>query len=331
MPKASIGIIVRNERDSIGHLLDSLLSQDFPDYEIVVVDACSTDGTAEILKKYSLKHKKIRVFESSLGSRGSDRNLATEKARSSLICFIDPGAKPSGKWLSEMVSEFEKQRKKYPKLAGMGGKTIFLKDTLSKKIIYSLLSSPIGSGGSMQVNESASFFHLVDSFPNCNGIYLRAVILKEKYSSLKGGEDFEFNRRLLKKGYLLGLTEKAQITHNYIDSFGDFIKKMKSYGEMQILSMKNSNEFRWYVPVVFFYGLYHIIALVLALFGIFFPIILSVYSQLVFFLLFGIIYSVKKRNAAFLLSFLFYPIQYLAYFIGICKELLRINNKTRND
>jgi len=327
MPKASIGIIVRNERDSIGHLLDSLLSQDFPDYEIVVVDACSTDGTAEILKKYSLKHKKIRVFESSLGSRGSDRNLATEKARSSLICFIDPGAKPSGKWLSEMVSEFEKQRKKYPKLAGMGGKTIFLKDTLSKKIIYSLLSSPIGSGGSMQVNESASFFHLVDSFPNCNGIYLRSVILKEKYSSLKGGEDFEFNRRLLKKGYLLGLTEKAQITHNYIDSFADFLRKMKSYGEMQVRSMKNSGEFRWYVPVVFFYGLYHIIALLLIPFGIFWPLLLSLASQFIFFLIFGIFYLIKKKSLIYLLSFIFYPVQYFAYFIGICKGLLRVKKE----
>jgi len=90
---------------------------------------------------------------------------------------------------------------------------------------------------------------------------------------------------------------------------------------MQILSMKNSNEFRWYVPVVFFYGLYHIIALVLALFGIFFLILLSIVSQLIFFFFFGIIYSVKKRNAAFLLSFLFYPAQYFAYFAGIMKAL----------
>jgi glycosyltransferase involved in cell wall biosynthesis len=321
MPKASVGIIVRNEKKEISSLLDSVLSQDFPDYEIIVVDAHSTDGTAEILKKYSLKHRKIRIFESSLGSRGSDRNLAAQKARSSILCFIDPGGKPSAKWLSELVSEFEKQRKKYPKLAGMGGKTIFLKDTLSKRIIYSLLSSPIGSGGSMQINEDSSSFHLVDSFPNCNGVYLSAVILKEKYSSLKGGEDFEFNRRLVKKGYLLGLSEKAQITHNYIDSFSDFLRKMKSYGEMQVRSMKNSGEFRWYVPVVFFYGVYHIIALVLALFGVFFPILLSIVSQLIFFLLFGIIYSVKKRNAAFLLSFLFYPAQYFAYFAGIMKAL----------
>ena len=321
MPKASIGIIVRNEKKEISSLLDSVLSQDFPDYEIIVVDGSSTDGTAEILKKYSLAHRKIRVFESSLGRRGSDRNLAAEKARSSILCFIDPGAKPSKKWLSELVSEFEKQRKKYPKLAGMGGKTTFIRDTFAKKIIYPLLASPIGSGGSMQVNENSSSFHLVDSFPNCNGVYLRAVILKEKYSTLKGGEDFEFNRRLVKKGYLLGLSEKAGITHNYIDSFGDFERKMKSYGEMQIRSMKNSGDFRWYVPAVFFYGIYHVIALVLLFFGVSWPILLSIYSQIIFFLFFGIIYSIKKKNAAFLLSFLFYPLQYFTYFAGIMKAL----------
>ena len=331
MPKASIGIIVRNERDSIGHLLDSLLSQDFKSYEINVVDGSSTDGTWEILKRYSAKHRKTRIFSSSSGKSGADRNVMLSKCSGKYICVIDAGALPQNNWLSELVSEFEKQRKKYPKLAGMGGKTTFVRDTWQKRAIYSFLETPIGSGGSMQMNEHILGFTLIDSFPNCNGIYLASVIKKVKYPARHGAEDFGLNHSLIKKGYLVGITEKAGILHNYIDSFSDFMKKIEGYGKMQVRALKQSREIRWYVPVVFFYGLYHIIALVLALFGIFFLILLSIVSQLVFFFFFGIIYSVKKRNAAFLLSFLFYPIQYLAYFIGICKELLRINNKTRND
>jgi glycosyltransferase involved in cell wall biosynthesis len=311
MPKASIGIIVRNERDSIGHLLDSLLSQDFKSYEIVVVDGSSTDGTWEILKRYSAKHRKIRIFSSSQGKSGADRNVMLSHVFGKYLAVIDAGAIPQNNWLSEIVSEFEKQRKKYPKLAGMGGKTTYVRDTWQKRAIYAFLETPIGSGGSMQMNEHILGFTLIDS-----------VIKRVKYPQRHGAEDFGLNHNLIKKGYAIGITEKAGILHNYIDSFDDFIKKIVGYGKMQIRALKQSREIRWYVPVVFFYGIYHIIALALALFGIFFPILLSIYLQLVFFFFFGIIYSVKKRNAVFLLSFLFYPTQYFAYFIGIMKALL---------
>jgi len=328
MPRASVGVIVRNEKDSIRKLLDALLSQDFKSYEIIVVDGNSTDGTKEILAEYAKRFpKKIKYFVSNLGKSGSDRNLLLSKCSGKYICVIDAGAIPRSNWLSELISEFEKQRRKYPKLVGMGGKTTFVRDTWQKRIIYSFLNTPIGSGGSRQINEAISSFTLTDSFPNCNGIYLASVIKKVKYPERHGAEDFGLNHELIRRGYLLGLSEKAQVEHNYIESFHDFLKKMQSYGEMQVRALRQSRQFRWYVPVVFFYGVYHIIALVLALFGVFFPILLSIYSQLIFFFFFGIIYSVKKRNPVFLLSFLFYPAQYFAYFTGICKELLRCNNK----
>ncbi|MDH7517805.1 MAG: glycosyltransferase [Candidatus Thermoplasmatota archaeon] len=59
----SIIITVKNEVKNISHLLDSLLVQEKP-FEIIIVDANSTDGTLEIVKDYESKYKEIIKFPS---------------------------------------------------------------------------------------------------------------------------------------------------------------------------------------------------------------------------------------------------------------------------
>lgn len=51
--KVTICVPVRNGGKTIRKTLDSLLSQDYPNYEIIVSDNCSDDNTAEIVKSYA--------------------------------------------------------------------------------------------------------------------------------------------------------------------------------------------------------------------------------------------------------------------------------------
>jgi len=62
-PFVSVVIPSRNEIDNIRICLDSLVNQDYPDYEILVVDGDSTDGTREIIKEFSSKHPKVKLVE----------------------------------------------------------------------------------------------------------------------------------------------------------------------------------------------------------------------------------------------------------------------------
>ena len=68
-PKLSIGLPIYNEIRYVEKTLDSILSQSFHFYELVIVDNHSSDGTFELLKKYSEKDKRIKLFrnEKNLG------------------------------------------------------------------------------------------------------------------------------------------------------------------------------------------------------------------------------------------------------------------------
>jgi len=58
-PKVSIILPARNEEEFIGKCLDSLVKQDYENYEIIVIDDSSEDKTGEIISEYAKKHPKI--------------------------------------------------------------------------------------------------------------------------------------------------------------------------------------------------------------------------------------------------------------------------------
>lgn len=55
-PLVSIAIITYNQKEYLRECLESCLAQDYPNFEIVVADDCSTDGTQQMLKEYSAKN-----------------------------------------------------------------------------------------------------------------------------------------------------------------------------------------------------------------------------------------------------------------------------------
>jgi len=61
-PRVSFGLPVRNGGEPIRRCLDSLLAQDFEDIEILVSDNASDDGTQDVLREYSGRDSRIRLF-----------------------------------------------------------------------------------------------------------------------------------------------------------------------------------------------------------------------------------------------------------------------------
>lgn len=90
-PKVSVCISVRNGEAYIGHMLDSLLVQSFDDFEIIIVDNHSDDGTSKILADYVAAFpERVFTYKAVLyGGAGVGRNLAFEKSRGDYIWFCD--------------------------------------------------------------------------------------------------------------------------------------------------------------------------------------------------------------------------------------------------
>ena len=73
-PLVTIGMPTYNGARYLAQSLDSLLAQDYPNWELVISDNCSTDGTEAIARSYAAQHPQIRYVRSPL-NRGAAANF----------------------------------------------------------------------------------------------------------------------------------------------------------------------------------------------------------------------------------------------------------------
>lgn len=111
-PKPSISIIVPvyNAHKYLKEALDSLIHQKTPATEIIVIDDGSTDGSTEILRKYSTK-KNMQILETSNNGCGSARNLGRAIAKSEYVYFFDSDDLLDVHFITrmhEMIIEFDR-------------------------------------------------------------------------------------------------------------------------------------------------------------------------------------------------------------------------------
>ncbi|HKF26987.1 MAG TPA: glycosyltransferase, partial [Nitrososphaera sp.] len=65
LPKVSVILPARNEGRYIGRCLDSLLGQDYPNFEIIAINDSSTDRTSEIMKAYAANDLRVLHIDAS--------------------------------------------------------------------------------------------------------------------------------------------------------------------------------------------------------------------------------------------------------------------------
>lgn len=85
----SVIVPVYNAETYLHRCIDSILSQTFTDFELILVDDGSIDGSGKICDEYALLDKRIRVFHKENGGVSSARNLGLCYAKGKWINFVD--------------------------------------------------------------------------------------------------------------------------------------------------------------------------------------------------------------------------------------------------
>lgn len=87
----TVGIPVYNKKKYLRKCLESVERQTYRDYEILLVDDCSTDGSREALEELSETFKKYRLIKNS-NNQGlsNNRNIILHNAKGEYVVFLDP-------------------------------------------------------------------------------------------------------------------------------------------------------------------------------------------------------------------------------------------------
>ena len=96
MPRISIGVPFHNVEEYLPQCLDSIIDQTFTDFEVIMVDDGSTDGSFEICQKYVAKDSRFKLFHQENGGVAKARNNCLRHMTGDFIAWVD-----SDDWIEE--------------------------------------------------------------------------------------------------------------------------------------------------------------------------------------------------------------------------------------
>lgn len=102
-PKISVIVPVYNAEKSLCRCIDSILTQTYQDFELLLIDDGSKDSSGAICDSYAAKDSRIKVFHKSNGGVSSARNLGIDNAQGEWLTFVD-----ADDWVEEnFLSSFD--------------------------------------------------------------------------------------------------------------------------------------------------------------------------------------------------------------------------------
>jgi biofilm PGA synthesis N-glycosyltransferase PgaC len=132
----SVIICARNEEENLRKFLPAVLEQDYPDFEVIVVNDCSEDNSYNILGEYLNKYPNLKVSNIIKDPKFAHNKkfaqfIGIKAAKNEILVFTDADCTPeSNKWLGRMASHFNE---KTDFVLGYGG--FFTRNGLLNKYI----------------------------------------------------------------------------------------------------------------------------------------------------------------------------------------------------
>jgi glycosyltransferase involved in cell wall biosynthesis len=215
-PKVSVIMPVFNGAQYVKEAVESVLNQDFADFEFIIIDDKSTDGTAEVIN--SIKDDRIRFFinEKNLGRAGSD-NASLKYVTGEFIAKMDSDDICLPNRLSRQVQFLEK----YPQINVVGS---WMQNFGASQYLNKYPESPA-------LARCATLFSLPVGNPS---VMMRAdLFLKEGMyydEQLRQTEDFDFFARYAHQLVVATLPEALIHYRTYPDNFKKNV--LKERGEV---------------------------------------------------------------------------------------------------
>jgi glycosyltransferase involved in cell wall biosynthesis len=288
----SILISVKNEEKYIEKCLNSLLNQDFPgQYEIIIADGQSTDGTREIIKKFAVKNP-ITLIDNPKIFPPNGWNLCLTQAKGDFILLFNGHLTAPKDFLKKSIETWNTYSKKAEDLAGVGGSYEVAEfENFTQRMSFVLLNSFFSGSNPRQRIAGPEFLNTI----SC-GLYKKNIVEKVGgfEDDLKNGGDLEFNLRLQKRGYKLLHNPDIKFNYHMRTNLDRLLKQVWNYAIAKGMFIR-----RGYIqPKALIAPLFFLYFLALPLLDGYFLLPLALYIPLS--LLFSTYNTIKQKDLRFL-------------------------------
>ena len=227
-PLISVIIPTRNEASFIDRCLHSVFSTDpVPGaLEVLVVDGMSTDGTRQILADWCQRQPNLRVLDNPLGIVPSAMNIGIRAARGEWIIRVDAHSEYPDDYFNRCI---DTSRRTGADNVGGAVTTLVQDESLQGRIVQALTTHSFGVGNSAFRTGAREGW--ADTVPfGCyrRDVFARVGLYDER---LVRNQDYELNRRLLKKGGRIWYNPAIQIFYHNQSSLRGLFRQAFTTGQ----------------------------------------------------------------------------------------------------
>lgn len=225
-PEVSVIIPVFNRERTLGPCLDSVLNQTFRDYEVVLVDNGSSDGTLRIVRRFQKRHGNLICLSEPRRGPGAARRTGELASRGEILLMTDSDCIVPGDWIARMAAPIRE------------GKAVAVQG-LKKAACRNYWTARIENEEHGR-SRRRSIDGKVGLLDTANFAIRRSVLEEVGFTSPDAYyvNDTELDVRLRLKGHLPLLIE-VYVAHHHPESALAFFRKIVLRGELNMMLMKS--------------------------------------------------------------------------------------------
>lgn len=275
--KYSIIVPVFNRPDEVDELLESLLSQEEKDFEVIIVEDGSKVPCKKVCDKYANRLDLHYYYKDNSGP-GQSRNYGAERAKGDYLLILDSDVVLPKGYIRAVSEELNRE----PADAFGGPDCAHESFTDTQKAISYSMTSFFTTGGIRGGKKKLDKF-----YPRSFNMGIRRDVYQELggFSKMRFGEDIDFSIRIFKAGKRCRLFPEAWVWHKRRTDFRKFWKQVYNSGIARINLYKkypDSLKLVHLLPMVFTVGTTCLLLLILSgLFLLCIPILNIIGSLLI--------------------------------------------------
>ncbi len=231
----TVVILTYNSADTIAECLESLVAQDYTDFDVVVVDDASEDETLAVAARFD-GALRLRCVPNGSHNISTGRNIGIRESRTQIVAFIDSDDAAAPQWTRSIWETFLGD----PQLALISGPIIpMARSKMAKAIGVNdwVVKELIGKGimrcsaGNSAVNQR----------------FLTGKVFNENF---RFGEDLELVSRLGDER-AFAYVDDMKILHSSRESLREYARQMYRYGSAKLEVGYRFKSYRWldFVPL----------------------------------------------------------------------------------
>lgn len=221
LPGVSVVVCSYNGAETLEGCLQALEKQNYPDYEIIVIDDGSTDSTRDIVDRFGA----VRVLHQKNRGLSVARNEGIRMARHDYVAFTDSDCMPDSDWLTFLVRAIRDEG-----VAAAGGPNI---SPPARDWIQATVAAAPGSPSHVLLTDTRA-----EHVPGCNMIFEKAALqaigcFDPVYR--KAGDDVDVCWKLLDLGMEIAFAPAAVVWHHRRFTIRAYYSQQSGYGEAEAL------------------------------------------------------------------------------------------------